>query len=214
MPRPKQQLTRISGKVRDARLFVIATEDTFAPRQYFRFFDHERVVVTVLPSSDGCSNPASVVQKLTEYARDFQLGDEDQLWALIDTDHWIQPNHKKGLLDAINDARHRGFRVAMSNPCFDLWLLLHHEDIAKGTAFEDCKAVGTRIRELKGEFNKTNLKAEHYPAAQVIVAITRARAMESNPDEVAVDFWPEATGTRVYLLMQELKHAGLLRGTP
>jgi hypothetical protein len=172
------------------------------------------VIVAVLPSAGGFSNPASVVQRLFEYARDYQLNAEDQLWALLDTDHWIEPNHTKGLLESLSDARQRGVRVAMSNPCFDLWLLLHHEEVKRGTIFSDCAAVGMRIREIKGEFNKTNLKIEHYPSAQVIVAMTRARALEEKPNDAGADFWPSASGTRVYLLINELQRAGLWRETP
>lgn len=215
MPRPKQFLARPPGKRRDARLFVVATEDTFAPRQYFRFFEHERLVVQVLHAEDGCSSPAHVVQKLIEFERDYQLKDDDQLWALLDTDHWIEPGHKKGLIDAIGEARQRGFRVAMSNPCFDLWLLLHHEAVAIGTVFSSCDAVGARIRSLLGEYNKINLKAENYPPTKVLAAIHRARALEAPAlASAAADHWPESTGTRVFLLMEELQSAGLLPPSP
>lgn len=215
MARPRQSLARAPGKQRDARLFVVATEDTFAPRQYFRFFEHARVVVHVLPSEAGLSSPAHVVQMLIAFERKYQLKDEDQLWALLDTDHWIEPNHKKGLLEAIGEARQRGFRVAMSNPCFDLWLLLHHEAVAAGTVFVNCDAVGARIRSVVGEYSKINLKAEHYPVEKMLAAIRRARALEpSLLRPVAGHYWPETTGTRVFLLMEELKSAGLFPSTP
>jgi len=48
-----RSLTREDKIYRDDRLFVIATEDTFAPEQYFRMFKNLRVHVRVLPTEDG-----------------------------------------------------------------------------------------------------------------------------------------------------------------
>jgi hypothetical protein len=192
--------------LRDARLFVVATEDTYASKQYFGFFRHPRVHVEVLPTRHGQGpDPRSVLNRLIYFAEQYQIGADDQLWVLLDTDHWIEENHKRGLIQAIEDGRRRGYRTAMSRPCFDLWLLLHHEEVALGTIFAKCADVGTRIRAIVGEFNKTNLKQEHYTLPQVQAALIRAKALEP----AALALWPETTATRVCLLVEELKHAGL-----
>jgi RloB-like protein len=207
-PRP---IPRDEGKLRDARLFVIATEDTYAPKQYFAFFGHPRIHVEVLGTSIGeGQDPSSVINRLIKFAEEYQITGDDQLWAFLDTDHWIRGNHKKGLIQAIDEARQRGYKVAMSRPCFDLWLLLHHEEVAPGTIFANCDAVGSRIRTLRGEFNKTNLKREHYTLLQVEVALARAKALDTHVSDESADFWPETTATRIHLLMNELKIAGLL----
>jgi hypothetical protein len=205
-PRP---LPRNVGLLRDARLFVIATEDTRAPKQYLSFFPHPRVHVEVLETHDGLSSPAHVVKRLIHFAELYQIGEDDQLWALLDTDHWITGNHKPGLIAALNDAKARGYRVAMSNPCFDLWLLLHHQAVVSGQVYPNCAAVGQGIREVLGEFNKANLKSDHYSATQVAAAVQRAKALEPEGIDPLAAFWPEATGTRVYFLIEELRQAGL-----
>ena len=194
---------------RDARLFVVATEDTCAPKQYFGFFPHPRVHVEVLETHDGHSSPAHVVNRLIAYAKDYQIEEDDQLWALLDTDHWVSGNHKAGLIAAIGQARGHGYRVAMSNPCFDLWLLLHHQAVERGHAFDDCATVGQTIRNARGVFNKYNLRPEHYPLPSVTEAIARAKALEPAGVDVVNDFWPESSGTRVYLLIEALRDAGL-----
>src|SRR5665213_2946471 len=145
--RRSRPMPRDEGKLRDARLFVIATEDTYAPKQYFGFFEHPRIHVEVLETSIGEGpDPRSVLNRLIKFAEEYQITGDDQLWAFLDTDHWIRGNHKKGLIQAIDEARQRGYRVAMSHPCFDLWLLLHHEEVVLGTIFAGCDAVGARIR--------------------------------------------------------------------
>jgi len=207
-PRP---IPRDEGKLRDARLFVIATEDTYGPKQHFGFFGHPRIHVEVLGTSIGEGpDPGSVVNRLIKFAEQYQIAGDDQLWAFFDTDHWILGNHKAGLIQSIKEARRRGYSVAMSRPCFDLWLLLHHEEVTPGTIFASCDDVGARIRTLRGEFNKTKLKREHYLLPQVEIAIVRATALDQGVSEAAADFWPNSTATRVYLLMNELKAAGLL----
>jgi hypothetical protein len=208
--RRSRPIPRDEGKVRDARLFIVATEDTYAPKQYFTFFSHSRIHVEVLETVHGAGNdPKSVVNRLMKFAEDYQIKEDDQLWALLDTDHWIEGSHKPGLIEAIKDARQRGYRVAMSNPCFDLWLLLHHEELA-GAMFDNCDAVGARIRQVKGEFNKKNLKSEHYPLPNIAAAIDRAKALEKDLGKADSEYWPEDTACRVYFLMDELRSAGLL----
>ncbi len=58
-PRP---LTREEQTFRDDRLFVIATEDTYAPERYFRLLSNPRVHVQVLPTECGLSAPEHVLR--------------------------------------------------------------------------------------------------------------------------------------------------------
>ncbi len=210
--RRSRPLPRDTGLVRDARLFVIATEDTKAPKQYFSFFPSSRVHVEVLETTGGCSSPGHVVERLAKYAEAYQIGEDDQLWVLLDTDHWVEGSHKRGLIAALDTARQRGFRIAMSNPCFDLWLLLHHQAVTAADGIENCDAVGRRLRDpaVLGEFNKTRLKSEHYPYVAVTNAVRNARALEWQMGDAAGGFWPEKPGTRVFRLIEELRQAGVV----
>lgn len=207
--RRSRPIPRNVGLLRDARLFVVATEDTRAPKQYFSFFPHPRVHIEVLETQGGLSSPGHVVKRLVHFGNYYQIGEDDQLWALLDTDHWIAGNHKAGLIAAITKAKQSGYRIAMSNPCFDLWLLLHHEAVPPGRVFANCAEVGQAIRQSCGEFNKSLLKPDHYPPEQVGAAMERARALEPAGVDPVTGFWPEGTGSRLYLLIEELRQAGL-----
>ncbi len=46
----------------------------------------------------------------------------DEIWCVFDTDE-----HKK-LAQAIEEAKQSGIEVAVSNPCIELWLVLHARD--------------------------------------------------------------------------------------
>jgi hypothetical protein len=67
----------------------------------------------------------------------------DQIWCVFDRDE--HPN----FASAVDLAAHHGIRLAMSNPCIELWFLLHFED---QTAFIDRRerSVSTRSTTATG----------------------------------------------------------------
>ena len=48
--------------------------------------------------------------------------DFDEIWCVFDTDE------HENLPHAVEDARQSGIDVAVSNPCFELWLVLHAQE--------------------------------------------------------------------------------------
>ena len=69
--------------LRDDRLFIVACDDTYAPKQYFGFFRLPRVHVHVQETTDGSSVAQYVLERLLSY----EYEDDDELWMLLDTDH-------------------------------------------------------------------------------------------------------------------------------
>jgi hypothetical protein len=63
-PRP---LSRDAESLRDDRLFIVACDDTFAPKQYFDFFRITRVKIHVVPTTDGTSVAAHVLERLLQF---------------------------------------------------------------------------------------------------------------------------------------------------
>ena len=129
-PRKARPLGRDTASLRDDRLFIIACDDTFAPKQYFDFFRLTRVKIHVVPTTDGTSVAAHVLRRLLEFEHD----PDDELWMLLDTDHCTQGTHLQGFTGALREASQQGVQVALSNPCFEFWLLLHHLDETAASA--------------------------------------------------------------------------------
>ena len=69
-----------------------------------------------------------MIKRLDEYIekKDFALEKDDELWVMIDVDRW----NKSTLQEIAKEARQKGYRLAISNPCFELWLLLHFRDFS------------------------------------------------------------------------------------
>ena len=64
-----------------------------------------------------------------------------------------EPGHIKNLTDVVRSCRKKGIGVAVSNPCFDLWLLLHFDEFPTDPSLA-CDEVGQRIRAAVGQYNK------------------------------------------------------------
>ena len=102
--------------------------------------------------------------------------------------------------------------MALSNPCIELWLLLHLVD-ASSLSFEEQQQwfknlrksrradpyLKVRLRQAMGSYHEADYDAEML-IAHVEEAIKRAKALDKNP----ADRWPQTLGTRVYLLAESV----------
>lgn len=204
---PAPAAYRDAGGLRDTRLFIVACDDTYAPKQYFEFFRLPRVQVHVFGTPDGRCGAADVLDRLLGIDHE----EDDELWMLLDTDHYAQGTHMAGFLRALNDARRRGVNVALSKPSFELWLLLHHvEETALGV-LEAAKDVEEALRAKVGEYKKTNLKQEHYPLKCVRDACVRAERLDGTVEGSDI---PRGNTTRVYRLLQSIVSRALPQQLP
>ncbi len=195
----RRDFKRKSG-FRDAKLIVIATEGERTEPRYFEGvrarYHRPSVQVEILKRSTEGSSPRHVQRELDQFRRDYNLIEGDELWMVVDRDRWTD-NH---LADVARQCDQKGYFLAVSVPCFELWLLLHIEDPDRETIQGvTCKGLVQRIRRLLGSYNKTNPEVERFIDG-IEDAIARARNRDDNP----ADRWPQSAGTRVYLLAEKI----------
>lgn len=89
--------------------------------------------------------PLTLVQRAIERSRDDEV---DQCWCVFDVE-W--PQHHPNLSRAIQLAAVHGIYLAVSNPCFELWLILHLEE---QTAFLTTAEAERLSRRLDGRAGK------------------------------------------------------------
>ena len=196
-------------KLRDARLVVIAAEDTYAAKQYFDsdLFQSNRIKIEVLetPNTDDQgteitkSSPDAVEHRLRNYIEKYDLNDDDILCIMVDRDRWPEK--------MLSDISRKTFRrkrknilLAVSNPCFELWLFLHVSEWNSAIKTISSQKMTCMLREKLGSYNKTNLNIDDY-RGHVLVACEKARKMDVNPE----NRWPQTIGTHVYRLIDEIR---------
>ncbi|WP_433343140.1 RloB family protein [Micromonospora sp. CA-111912] len=104
--------------------------------------------------------PLTLVKRAVERSRDDEV---DECWCVFDVE-W--PMNHPHLDQAIRLAAEHGIRLAISNPCFELWLILHFED---QTAFMDTSVAERRSRKLDGRDGK-RIDAARYMAYRQLAA--------------------------------------------
>jgi hypothetical protein len=109
----------------------------------------------------GGSVPRTLVS-LAAAARSKALDEEaeiDEFWCVFDVE-W--PRNHPGLSEAIERARLNSIRLAVSNPCFEVWLILHFENQG---AWLDNDAARRARRRLDGSSDKGLDAAKYMPLA-------------------------------------------------
>ncbi len=195
--RKERPLARGRDALRDDSLIIVACDDRYAPKQYFGFFQVRGVHVHVEPVSDDKSHPKHVLQSLLEI--EHEKGDER--WLLLDTDHLTTDGHVHEFMLALEEARRLRVRIALSSPCFEFWLLLHHSDGAELNTRARAEEVERALRKAAGSYNKTRLREEDYPPERVVAACKRAERIDG---AVAGGDRPQSNTTRVYQLWHSI----------
>ncbi|MDP1858854.1 MAG: RloB family protein [Gemmatimonadaceae bacterium] len=139
----------------------------------------------------------SVAERAARTARDANL-EFDEVWCVFDVDE-----HPK-LQDALQQARDHNIRVAISNPCIEIWLLWHFEDHASHI---DRRVLARRLRTFIPGYQKhvrfDDLLAG-YPDA-----VVRAKSMDARHEANGTQNSNPSSG--IYRLLERIREAGRLR---
>jgi RloB-like protein len=110
-------------------------------------------------TGQGGSVPRTLVAMATDACRRAidEEAEIDEFWCVFDVE-W--PRNHPGLEEAVNYARANGIMLAVSNPCFELWLILHFQDHG---AWLDNNQVRRLRRQLDGSSDKGLDAAKYMP---------------------------------------------------
>jgi hypothetical protein len=181
MPRHLQlpgALRRRVGRLKPKRTFLVFCEGEKTEPQYLRAVKlhpnvHEVAAVDLrVESGQGGSVPLTLVERAVAARRDAELEDKeiDEFWCVFDVE-W--PRNHPHLSEAIDMAHANGIGLAVSNPCFELWLILHH---CACTAWLDSAHAQRTRRDLDGSSGKDVDAARYMALARE--AMARARALD------------------------------------
>lgn len=213
MGRERKTFKRKSG-FRDATLFVIATEGENTEPDYFEALKNHndwlspKVHIEIIPSKNGLSSVSYVLGALSEFKKNYRIREDDELWIVFDRDQGSLG--VKQLKECIQQCKQKRIHYALSNPCFELWILLHYICVDTLSAEEkellrQNKKRGKRtqceqkIIELLGSYNKSNLHVDKL-LNNTILAINRAKILSKNN---SINLFNKL-GTNIYLLIERL----------
>jgi hypothetical protein len=207
MPRERRNFVRRSG-FRDASLVLIACEGAETEPNYFEALradpdiHNPRLHIEVLQREDpSLSSPRHVLQMLDRFAAEFRIRPGDALWLVADRDP--QSWSDEMLSEVAQQCQQRGYFLAISNPCFELWLLLHFEDVPNQPDERRAELLRNEDGLLKscfGAHRRSDASDWEICKPHVTIAIGRSAALDVNP----ADRWPQQLGTRVHRLVERL----------
>lgn len=181
---------------REAALWLIVVEgerdepDWFGELETTGLIDPRRVRLKVVPGTD--SAPAHLLSTAEAMVEAYQRQTFDRVWLVFDVDRWPKAAQAVGA-----GAQSRGWKVALSNPCFQVWLLFYVVDSPPDASCSQLKARWGSAKEEASPGRPLRLTAE-----AVRRAVERAHAWEeAHPSAGLV---PARPGTHVHRLVGEL----------
>ena len=123
----------------------------------------------------------------------------DEFWCVFDVE-W--PRNHPGLGEALHQARENDIRLAITNPCFELWLILHFKDHG---AWLDNDGARRLRRELDGSPGKSLEAAKYMPL--VADAARRAADLETRHQKNATVFPHDNPSSGMHRLIASIQPA-------
>lgn len=141
MPRESTPLVRKSGFLEAEKFYILAYEGDVTEKKYFEdlrqssMFNDSGSIETIplKKEHNGGNSPLDVKKLLSKAKSEYNFRATDEFWLIIDRDDWEKIHHVD--FSALYDdcEKEKNFFIALSNPCFEFWLILHLrklEDIA------------------------------------------------------------------------------------
>jgi hypothetical protein len=221
MPRTQKGITPRKPQTKDYRkFFVIAAEGQDTERIYFEALQvwlkthlqqnsqNPIVKIEFLERKDedkSKSSAVKVIEQLDNYKKIYAIDAQDELWLVLDRD---RQNFKiKNLAEIVQKCKQKNYELAITNPCFEFWLLLHLAD------FRDYKVENLLNNTKKSSTSKSFLETEltkhlgsysksSYQAMTLIEKIDFAISQAQELDLQSNETWHEnRIGTRLHILV-------------
>ena len=170
-----------------------ATEGMKTEPQYFAIFKSREPIVKVkCLEGKTKSSPTQVLQRMNAYLREELLKEYDEAWLVVDKDSWTDDQLAQ-LYQWSQKRENYGF--ALSNPKFELWLLLHFEE-PTGVTFTNCIE---RLNRYWPNYDK-GIDVRKITLDHISEAIRRAKQRDNPP----CSDWPRTIGSTVYKLVEKI----------
>lgn len=190
MPSKRRKFQRPLGERRYHTIFIIAAEGIKTEKMYFDLF--RDMGANCIPG-DKKTTATHILRRLQRYLKDNNVIGPFEAWLVLDKD-----DNDEGKLTQVHQwvqsADNRG--MALSNPKFEYWLLLHFEDGDDVGSSQECS---DRLKRYLPQYDK-GIDSRKVTLDRINHAIRQAKKRDTPP----CSDWPRMTGTTVYRLVKKL----------
>jgi len=198
--RKSRPLNREIDHLNDTSIIWVAiegAEKVSKEHKYFKIFQKRdrRYQLKIIGNENNRSSPEYIIGNLKEEIENFEIREDDDFWLVIDVDRWGQ----KKLKEVAGKCVDCNSGLAVSNPCFEIWLLYHFQEIEckVDSAGKAKKLLHEAIEDLPN--HNDDYKAL-YNEERIREAIKRAQK-----DDIEKEArWPNQTGSRVYRIVESI----------
>ena len=169
--------------VRDpAPRVVVVAEGAVTEPGYLKEFNHihgDRSSARLVPIG-GVGYPRAVVERAiaeSRKSRRDRLGGRDSVWAMFDRDEHPRFDEAKNMADG-NDVR-----LAISNPCFELWAILHYRECDAPIDRHECRKTLEKLHPGYGAGGRKRFDDPKAIESKYRDAVERARKSLTRREE-------------------------------
>lgn len=179
--------------------YLICTEGKTEALYFSHYKSTTGPLVVILDKSD---NKVSLVKRTIKEKEQKGLNGEfdeeiDEVWVVLDRDnHPFNKHDKSSFNKALELAKNNNISVAYSNDSFEIFYVLHFQDLQSATHRDDlCKLLS---KHLKTKYSKQDLYKAIRPKRPIAIKLAKNLLKSRNPPESA------NPSTSVHLLVEKL----------
>lgn len=205
--------------VEPKKAMILSCEGNNTEPEYFEALKEELkehipvlLEIEIVPKNGSGSQPKFIVENMDRYIEQYDLKEDyDEMWIVIDRES--DEPHRKGLIEEIiPQCNEKKYQIAITNPLFEFWLLLHVDDISnhnKQNLFENKweteaknrRYIDKQLSEILSGFNK---KAGKFPKKMITIenvkrAIAQEKQFKNNIEDILDDL-----GSNIGSLIQKI----------
>lgn len=213
-------MRRRDRRLRPARRAVlIVCEGLNTEPRYFdrlvRGLGLSATVVVEIHGAPGCTDPRGLVEFAISKARDRKRQAKDDLtkaefeevWVVFDVEH-AQNGRQAAIPGAVQAALREGVSLAVSNPSFEVWYILHERSTPPGlTCSDDARPVLEKLVGRKLDKSRASADAlAEWAIPRTATALRHAERQDVLSGELtrASAHVPSSTGTGAHLPVRSL----------
>lgn len=192
--------------------FILFCEGKNTEVEYFNAIDRACTSASISVEPRGGEGvPYTIAEKAIEYAKTLRRGqrnsyeERDQVWAVFDRDDHPHFN------EAVAYCQSNKVGVGRSNPCIELWLILHEQDFDR---YEDRHAMQKILAKLRPEYDPDGAKTLDCDDLVKRVEVAEQRSETQLQRRVEEDNPNGNPSTTVGQLIREIREANARAARP